>query len=83
LPCDRIARVVAMESASLSMVTMSSTVGNEVKSSGFCIHSATIRISTETAIDSASPKSIRKAGIGRNWIDRMRMTPKASATSRP
>ena len=44
-----------MFSDSRSIVAMSSTVGKAEKSSGFWIHSATIRISTERAIESARP----------------------------
>ena len=44
--CDRMRRVVAMLSDSRSSVAISSTVGKAEKSSGFWIHSATIRIST-------------------------------------
>ena len=76
-------RVVAMLSDSRSIVAISSTVGKDEKSSGRWIHSATIRISTESAIEKASPMSIRKAGIGRNSTARMMMMPMAKPTSRP
>ena len=82
-PCDRIMRVVAMLSDSRSMVAISRTVGKEEKSSGRWIHSATIRISTESAIEKARPMSIRKAGIGRNRTGRMMTMPSAKTTSRP
>ena len=52
-------------------VATSSTVGKAENSSGFSIHSATIRISTDSAIEKARPRSITKAGIGRKKIDRM------------
>ena len=71
-------RVVAMLSDRRSIVAIRSTVGKDEKSSGRWIHSATIRISTENAIEKASPMSIRKAGIGRNRIDRMMMMPRRS-----
>ncbi len=76
-------RVVAMLSDSLSIVAMSRTVGNEEKSSGRPIHSATIRISTESAIEKARPTSMRNAGIGRNSTVRMKTMPSAKKTSRP
>ena len=64
------------------MVATSSTVGKAEKSSGFWIHSATIRISTDKAIEKARPISIMNAGIGRKKIDRMRTMPTANAMSR-
>src|SRR3569832_904583 len=76
-------RVVAMLSDSLSIVAMSSTVGKDEKSSGRWIHSATIRISTESAIEKARPISMRKAGIGRNSTARIKTKPSAKKTSRP
>ena len=76
-------RVVAMLRDSRSIVAMSSTVGNEEKSSGRWIHSATIRISTESAIEKARPMSMRKAGIGRNSTARMMTMPSAKKMSRP
>ena len=56
LPFDRIRRVVAMLSARRSSVAISSTVGKAEKSSGFWIHSATIRISTDSAMENARPE---------------------------
>ena len=44
-----------MFSARRSIVAIRSTVGKAEKSSGFWIHSATIRMSTESAIESARP----------------------------
>ena len=75
-------RVVAMLSASRSSVATSSTVGKAEKSSGFWIHSATIRISTESAIEKARPRSIRTDGIGRKKTQRIAMMPMAKPTSR-
>ena len=72
-----------MLSASLRMVATSSTVGKAENSSGFWIQSATIRIRTESAIDSASPKSIIIAGTGRKNRQRIRTMPTANATSLP
>jgi hypothetical protein len=66
-----------------SNVATSSTVGKAEKSSGLSIHSATMRISTDTAIENARPRSIRKAGIGRKKIDRMATMPIAKPMSRP
>ena len=74
-------RVVAMLSDSRSIVAISSTVGNAEKSSGFWIQSATIRISTDNAIESASPRSISIAGSGRNSTVRMKTMPTANPTS--
>ena len=82
LPLDRMSRVVAMLSDSRSSVAISRTVGKAEKSSGLWIHSATIRISTESAIENASPMSIRSGGIGRKKTQRMRMMPSAKAISR-
>ncbi len=82
-PSDRMIRVVAMLSDRRIIVAISRIVGKEEKSSGRRIHSATIRISTEKAIENASPISIRKAGIGRNRMDRMTTMPKAKPMSLP
>jgi hypothetical protein len=49
---------------------------------GFWIQSATIRISTENAIEKASPMSIRNGGIGRNKTQMMTMMPMAKPISR-
>src|SRR5262245_26676974 len=76
-------RVVAMFSESRSIVAIRSTVGKDEKSSGRWIHSDTIRISTDSAIEKASPMSIRKDGIGRNSTARMTTMPMAKPTSRP
>ena len=70
-----------MLSASRSIVAISSTVGKAEKSSGRWIHSATIRISTDSAIEKARPRSIRIGGIGRNRIVSMATMPTAKATS--
>ena len=50
------------------------------ESSGRWIHSATIRISTERAIERARPKSIRNGGIGRK---RMAKDERRCATAKP
>src|SRR5271167_1962995 len=76
-------RVVEMLSASLRIVATRSTVGKAENSSGFWIHNATIRMSTESAIDSARPKSIITAGTGRKKRQRMRTMPTAKAMSLP
>ena len=72
-----------MLSASLKTVATRRTVGKAENSSGFWIHSATIRMSTERAIDSARPKSIITAGTGRKNKQRMRTMPAAKAMSFP
>ena len=72
-----------MLSASLRIVATRSTVGKAENSSGFWIHNATIRISTESAIDSARPKSIMTAGTGRKNRQRIRTMPTAKAMSLP
>ena len=74
--------MVAMLSDSRSNVATRSTVGKAEKSSGLAIHKATMRISTDSAMDSASPRSIRKAGIGRKKTTRMPTMPAANAMSR-
>src|SRR5271167_363135 len=76
-------RVVEILSASLRIVATSSTVGKAENSSGLWIHSATIRISTDSAIDAARPKSIITAGTGRKKRHRMRTMPTAKAMSLP
>src|SRR5271166_1692476 len=75
--------VVEMLSASLKIVATRSTVGKAENSSGLWIHSATIRISTASAIESARPKSIMNAGTGRKKRHRMRTMPTAKAMSLP
>jgi len=75
--------VVEMLSASLRIVATRSTVGKAENSSGFWIHNATIRMSTESAIDSARPKSIITAGTGRKNRQRMSTMPTAKAMSLP
>ena len=69
-------------SDSRSMVTTSSSVGKELKSSGFGIHSATISTSTDTASDMARPKSRMIGGSGMNSTDRTSVTPSAKPMSR-
>ncbi|MNT97677.1 hypothetical protein D3C72_2400520 [compost metagenome] len=58
-------------------------VGNDEKSSGRWIHRETIRISTEKAIENASPMSMRNGGMGRNRMHRMPTMPMAKPISRP
>ena len=65
------------------MVATSRTVGKAENSSGFWIHKPTIRMSTESAIDSARPKSIIVAGTGRKKRQRMRTMPTAKPMSLP
>src|SRR6478735_7929789 len=76
-------RVVEMLRASLRIVATKSTVGKAENSSGLWIHKATIKISKESAIDSARPKSIITAGTGRKNKQRMRTMPTAKAISLP
>lgn len=83
LPSDKITRVVAILSDSRVIVAISKIVGKEEKSSGFWIHSATIKMSTENAIENARPISIKKAGIGKNSTDKMVMMPSAKPISLP
>src|SRR6478735_4012782 len=82
-PRDRIRRVVATLSASRRIVAISSTVGKAEKSSGRWIHSATIRISADSAIEKARPRSIRIGGMGRNRIVSMATIPPAKKASAP
>jgi hypothetical protein len=70
-----------MLSASRSSVAIKSTVGKAEKSSGFWIHSATIRISTDRAIENANPMSISTAGSGRNSTVTIKTMPTAKPTS--
>ena len=65
------------------MVAIRRTVGKAENSSGLLIHRATIRISTEIAIDIASPISMMNFGIGRNRIVRIKTMPAAKLTSIP
>ncbi len=74
-------RVVATLSDSRSSVAISSTVGKAENSSGRWIHSDTIRMSTENAIENARPMSIRIAGRGRNRTVRMTIMPAAKPIS--
>ena len=57
-------RVEARLRARRSIVAMSSTVGNELKSSGRSIRSEVSRIRTEKVIESARRMSSRKLGKG-------------------
>jgi hypothetical protein len=66
---------VAILRANLSIVAISRTVGNAEKSNGFFIHRQTKRISTDKAIDEASPKSIKIDGSGRKRIVRISKMP--------
>ena len=81
LPLERMSRVVAMLSASRNSVASSSTVGKAEKSSGLWIHSATMRMSTESAIENDRPMSMKVAGNGRNSTVRMKTMPMAKPTS--
>src|SRR6478609_6773406 len=74
-------RVVAMFSDRRAIVAIRRMVGKDENSSGFLIHSATIRISTDSAIEKARPMSIRKGGIGRNSTQRMTTMPSAKPIS--
>jgi hypothetical protein len=62
-------------------VAIKSTVGKAEKSSGFWIQSATIKISTDRAMENASPMSISTAGSGRNSTVTMKTMPTAKPTS--
>ena len=57
-------------------------MGKAENSSGFWIQSATIRISTDSAIEKASPTSISTAGTGRNSTARIATMPAAKPKSR-
>ena len=81
-PSDRISRVEATFSDSRSMVTTSNSVGKELKSSGRGIHSATIRISTDSDREIARPKSRITGGSGTKSTASTSVTPSAKATSR-
>jgi hypothetical protein len=80
-PWDSTRRVVAMLSDRRRSVAISRMVGNAEKSSGRWIQSATIRISTESAMEKASPISSRMDGSGRNSTVRMKTMPTAKPTS--
>ena len=66
-----------------NIVAMSKIVGNDEKSKGRAIHSETIKIKTESAIEMERPMSIKTVGIGRKRMARMNTTPPANRTSRP
>ena len=70
-----------MLSASRSSVAISRMVGKAEKSSGRWIQSATIRISTEKAMEKARPMSSTRVGSGRNSTVRMNTMPMAKPTS--
>ena len=80
-PWVSMSRVVATLSASRKSVAINRTVGNAENSSGLLIQSDTIRMSTDTAIDTASPKSISMGGRGKNRIVKITTTPIAKPTS--
>ncbi len=63
------------------MVETSSTIGNPEKSSGLEMNRTTIRISTDSVIDSASDRSSSQGGIGRISTTSRATTPSASMTS--
>ncbi len=64
LPWLRISLVVATLSERRSSVVSSSSVGNDVKSSGRRRNTATISTSTDAVIDNARPMSSRTVGSG-------------------
>ena len=68
-------------SDSRSMVAMSRTVGNKLKSSGRLINSEVSRTKPESVMEKVSITSSSHFGIGRISTTRMKMTPSASATS--
>src|SRR3954447_8334823 len=72
-----------MFSASRRIVAISNTVGKAEKSSGRWIHSATIKMRAESAIENARPRSIRNGGIGRNKIVSIGTIPPAKKASAP
>ena len=72
-----------MFSASRRIVAISNTVGKAEKSSGRWIHSATIKMRAESAIENARPRSIRTGGIGRNRIVSIATIPPAKKASAP
>ena len=80
-PSLRISRVEATFSDSRSMVVTSSSVGKELNCKGDGIQSATMKISTESESDSASPKSNRIGGSGRNSTASTSAMPTAKLTS--
>src|SRR2546423_5630472 len=72
-----------MFSASRRIVAISNTVGKAEKSSGRWIHSATIKMRAESAIENARPRSIRTGGIWRNKKVRIATIPPAKKGSAP
>ena len=68
-------------SASRSIVVISSTVGNDVNSSGFWMNSAVIRIRIEKDSENARQMSSSHGGSGRISTTRIAMMPMASARS--
>ena len=70
-----------MLSDSLSMVTISRMVGNELKCSGFSTNNTVIRITTDTAMESASAMSRRNGGNGSIRMMRMQIMPTAKKIS--
>jgi hypothetical protein len=71
-----------MFNARRSKVATSKTVGNAEKSNGLSIHYATMRTSTENAIENASPMSMKTAGTGKKKIESIVMIPQAKPISR-
>ena len=63
------------------MVEMSSTVGNELNSSGFLMKTAVIRIRIEKLSDSARQTSSSHGGSGSSSTTRMARMPPASRIS--
>jgi len=80
-PSLRIRRVDAMLSPRRSMVAISSTVGNELKSSGFSMNSTVISTRTEKVMLMARHRSSSQVGIGMISITRMPTMPSARASS--
>src|SRR6266568_109559 len=74
-------RVVPILSASRRIVASRSTVGKAENSSGRLIQSDTIRINADSAIETASPRSIRIGGIGKIRIVTIVTIPRANSTS--
>src|SRR5579859_947449 len=80
-PCARIRRAEARLKARRISVESSNTVGKELKSTGFSMKMAVIRIITEKVSDTASEMSSSQVGIGRISVISRTMTPSAKARS--
>ena len=75
--------MVATFSDRRSSVVSSSSVGNEVKSSGRVRNIATISTSTDAVMDSARPRSNSTVGSGSTSTANSPTTPRARPTSVP